>query len=105
MNEPGDGNGHGLWDPLNMLRSLIMYSQAHPTMARPIAKAVMAHLTQENKLLHTDPVIKWAQTRWPTFVELCQYVIDYWIPEFGDDATVMPLGKAASMQMLLEAST
>eukprot|EP01052_Picozoa_sp_SAG31_P013349 SAG31_NODE_801_length_12013_cov_23.812070_10_plen_73_part_00 len=23
-NEPGDRNGHGLWDPLNMIRSLMM---------------------------------------------------------------------------------
>ena len=22
-NEPGDSNGHGLWDPLNMLRTLL----------------------------------------------------------------------------------
>ena len=26
-NEPGDFNGHGLWDPLNMLRTLINYGQ------------------------------------------------------------------------------
>ena len=27
LNEPGDNNGHGLWDPLNMLRSLMNYAQ------------------------------------------------------------------------------
>jgi len=28
LNEPGDANGHGLWDPLNMLRSLLAYAEA-----------------------------------------------------------------------------
>ena len=30
LNEPGDANGHGLWDPLNMLRTLLNYAEAHP---------------------------------------------------------------------------
>jgi len=76
FNEPGDGNGHGLWDPLNMLRTLLNYAQARPVVERAVARATVAHLTQEAKLLQTDPVIKWASTRWPTFVEICQYVVD-----------------------------
>jgi hypothetical protein len=46
-------------------------------------KATVAHLTQEHKLLLTDSVTSWAQTRWPDFVEICQYVIDELIPRFG----------------------
>ena len=34
------------------------------TMAKEVAKATVAHLTQEHKLLMTDPVTAWAQTRW-----------------------------------------
>ena len=29
-----------------------------------------AHLTEEARLLRTDPVYKWASTRWPTFVQV-----------------------------------
>ena len=29
-NEPGDANGHGLWDPLNKLRSLFNYAETKP---------------------------------------------------------------------------
>eukprot|EP01047_Picozoa_sp_COSAG01_P037503 COSAG01_NODE_2985_length_6752_cov_133.017736_1_plen_73_part_00 len=47
-------------------------------------------------------VIKWAQTRWPTFVEICQYVIDSYVPAHGDK---MPLGAAGTTAMLLNAST
>jgi hypothetical protein len=104
VNEPGDGNGHGLWDPLNMIRSLLMHMEAKPEFAKQVAKATVAHLTQEYKLLTTDPVIKWAQTRWPTFVEICQYVIDNLVPKFGTDAEVMPMGAAATTAMLLNAS-
>ena len=103
-NEPGDSNGHGLWDPLNMLRTLLNYAQAHADQAKAIAKACIAHLTAEAKLLHTDPVIKWASTRWPTFVEICQYSIDVLIPEFGDDLDVTPLGAKATTTLLLNAS-
>lgn len=63
-NEPGDNNGHGLWDPLNMIRSLLMHMEAQPRFAKQVTKATVAHLTQEYKLLTTDPVIKWAQTRY-----------------------------------------
>jgi hypothetical protein len=104
VNEPGDANGHGLWDPLNMIRSLLMHMEAKPELAKQVAKATVAHLTQEYKLLTTDPVIKWAQTRWPTFVEICQYVIDNLVPRFGDDADVMPMGSAATTAMLMNAS-
>ena len=72
-NEPGDVNGHGLWDPLNMLRSLLMYSEAGARGAavrRDVAAAVVRHLTAEAALLRTDPVYKWASTRWPTFVQV-----------------------------------
>jgi len=103
-NEPGDGNGHGLWDPLNMLRTIINYAQAHPERQREVATATVAHLTMEAELLKTDPVIKWAQTRWPTFVEICQYVVDEYVPKFGAEAAVMPLGGAATTAMLLNAS-
>ena len=71
-NEPGDKGGQGLWDPLNMLRSLFMAMEAQPAMAKQVAKATVAHLTREHKLLMTDPVTSWAQTRWPDFVEICQ---------------------------------
>ena len=103
-NEPGDSGGHGLWDPLNMLRTLLNYAQAHADEAKAIAKACIAHLTAEAKLLHTDPVISWASTRWPTFVEICQYSIDVLVPEFGADRDVMPLGAEATTTLLLNAS-
>ena len=44
------------------------------------------------------------QTRWPTFVELCQYVIDQYVPKYGGSVAVMPLGAAGTTEMLLEAS-
>ena len=96
LNEPGDANGHGLWDPLNMLRALLMYAEGDQeggrSMARRVAAAVVAHLAAEYRLLRTDPVYKWASTRWPTFVAVCLYVIDHLVPSFGDDPAVMPLG-------------
>ena len=49
----------------------------------------------EAKLLQTDPVYKWASTRWPTFVAVCLYVIDHLVPCFGDDPAVMPLGPSS----------
>lgn len=104
MNEPGDSNGHGLWDPLNMLRSLFNYAQAHKDKEKEIATAGIAHLTQESKLLKTDPVYKWAGTRWPTFVEICQYAIDKFVPIYGSDPEVMPLGGEVTTSMLLNAS-
>jgi hypothetical protein len=104
VDEPGDNNGHGLWDPLNMIRSLFMYAEFHPEKEQQIAKAVVAHLTEESKLLVTDPVLKWASTRWPTFVEICQYVVDYYVPKYGTDAAVMPLGSDGTTAMLLNAS-
>ena len=104
VDEPGDNNGHGLWDPLNMLRSLFMYAEFRPQQEQAIAKAVVAHLTEEAKLLVKDPVIKWAQTRWPTFVEICQYVVDYYVPKYGSKAEVMPLGAAGTTEMLMNAS-
>ena len=57
-----------------MLRSLFMAMEAQPAMAKKVAKATIAHLTQEHLLLLTDPVTAWAQTRWPDFVEICQCV-------------------------------
>ena len=36
-NEPGDANGHGLWDPLNMLRALFAYAEGTPSAARRVA--------------------------------------------------------------------
>jgi hypothetical protein len=90
LDEPGDSNGHGLWDPLNMIRSLFMYAEFRPAKEEAVAKAVVAHLTEEAKLLQTDPVIKWASTRWPTFVEICQYVIDIYIPKCATDSSVPP---------------
>jgi hypothetical protein len=67
-NEPGDTNGHGLWDPLNMLRSLLQYSQYRRGLERPIAAACIAHLVAETRMIAADPIIKWAATRWPTYV-------------------------------------
>ena len=104
LNEPGDSNGHGLWDPLNMLRSLLMYAEATPRVRRPVATAVVTHLIAEAKLLGTDPVYKWASTRWPTFVQICLYVIDHLVPSFGADAAVMPLGAAGTTNLLMDAS-
>ena len=57
-----------------------------------------------NGLLLVDPVYKWASTRWPTFVQVALYVIDHYVPEFGDDAAVMPLGGEATAAMLMNAS-
>ena len=104
LNEPGDVNGHGLWDPLNMLRALLMYAEATPSAARRIAQAVVAHLTAEARQLRADPVYKWASTRWPTFVQVCLYAIDRLVPTWGDDAGVMPLGADATRRMLMEAA-
>ena len=99
LNEPGDAEGHGLWDPLNMLRALLMYAEGDQeggrSMARRVAAAVVAHLAAEYRLLRTDPVYKWASTRWPTFVAVCLYVIDNLVPSFGDDPAVMPLGPSS----------
>ena len=55
-------------------------------------------------LIHTDPIIKWASTRWPTFVELCLYVIDHYVPVYGLDKSVMPLGGAVTRELFLNAS-
>lgn len=104
LNEPGDVNGHGLWDPLNMLRSLLQYAEGTPSVRRRVAAAVVAHLAQEAKLLKTDPVYKWASTRWPTFVQVCLYVIDRLVPLYGADAAVMPLGAAGTTELLMNAS-
>ena len=104
LNEPGDANGHGLWDPLNMLRALLMFAEGEPSMARQVAAAVVAHLAAEYRLLRTDPVYKWASTRWPTFVQVCLYVIDNLVPSFGDDLAVMPLGPEGTTALLLNAS-
>ena len=103
-NEPGDANGHGLWDPLNMLRSLLMYAEASPTSRRAVAAAVVRHLTAEAALLATDPVYKWASTRWPTFVQICLYVIDHLVPAFGSQPEVMPLGRRGTTALLMNAS-
>jgi hypothetical protein len=56
LDEPGDNNGHGLWDPLNMIRTLFMYAEFRPEREAEVALAVVAHLTEEAKLLRTDPV-------------------------------------------------
>ena len=104
FNEPGDTDGHGLWDPLNMLRSLLQYAEATPSSRRDVAAAVVRHLTAEAKLLKTDPVYKWASTRWPTFVQVCLYVIDHMVPLFGNQPDVMPLGGAGTTAMLMNAS-
>eukprot|EP01052_Picozoa_sp_SAG31_P013350 SAG31_NODE_801_length_12013_cov_23.812070_11_plen_112_part_00 len=69
-----------------------------------MAAAIVAHLTAEAKLLATDPVIKWAQTRWPTYVELCQYVVDHYVPKYGNKASVMPLGGTGTTGLLLESA-
>jgi hypothetical protein len=103
--EPGDSNGYGLWDPLNMLRSLLQYSESNPAQGKPIAAAVIAHLTAEYKLLQAgDPVIKWASTRWPSFSEICQYGVDILVPAFGSDPDVCPLGAEGTKMMLMNAS-
>ena len=104
LNEPGDSNGHGLWDPLNMLRALLMYAEGEPASAKRVAAAVVAHLTAEYGMLKTDPVYKWASTRWPTFVQVCLYVIDILVPAFGSDDDVMPLGPAGTTALLMNAS-
>ena len=72
LNEPGDDNGHGLWDPLNMLRSLLMYSEGVPNACRDVARAVVKHLAAEAELLVTDPVYKWASTCVPPSTELTE---------------------------------
>jgi len=88
-----------------MLRSLLNYAQAHPDKEKEVAAATVAHLTlQEAKLLQTDPVIKWASTRWPTFVEICQYVVDRLVSKYGSVSSVMPIGTEGTTSMLLEAS-
>ena len=38
LNEPGDANGHGLWDPLNMLRALLMYAEGDQEGGRSMAR-------------------------------------------------------------------
>ena len=39
-----------------------------------------------------------------TFVEIAQYVVDEYIPVYGDDAEVMPMGKDATTFLLLNSS-
>jgi hypothetical protein len=38
-------------------------------------------MKEEAKLLVTDPVYKWAQTRWPTFNEIAFYMVDNYVPK------------------------
>ena len=82
-----------------MLRALLMYAEGDQeggrSIARRVAAAVVAHLAAEYRLLRTDPVYKWASTRWPTFVAVCLYVIDHLVPSFGDDPAVMPRGPSS----------
>ena len=73
-------------------------------MLTEIAAKTVAHMLRESQLLVTDPVYKWAQTRWPTFVEIALYVIDELVPQFGSDRAVMPLGADGTTEMLLNAS-
>ena len=87
-----------------MLRSLLQYAEATPGARRTVAAAVVAHLTAEAGLLRSDPVYKWASTRWPTFVQCALYAIDHLVPAFGHDAGVMPLGGAATTALLMNAS-
>jgi len=104
LNEPGDTNGHGLWDPLNMCRALLMYSEGEPSSRPAVAAAVVAHLTAEARLLESDPVYKWAATRWPTFVQVCLYVVDHVVPQFAGARAVLPLGAAGTTKLLMGAS-
>ena len=71
---------------------------------RPIAAACVAHLVAEAKLITTDPVIKWAATRWPTYVEIVHYAIDHLVPKYGGDPSVVPLGRETTSALLLNAS-
>lgn len=57
LNEPGDDNGHGLWDPLNMLRSLLMYAEGVPSSRKDVARAVVKHLAAEAQLLQTVRIL------------------------------------------------
>ena len=52
-----------------MLRALLYYAEAHGEREAQIASAVVGHLGAEFVLLRSDPVYKWASTRWPTFVQ------------------------------------
>ena len=104
LNEPGDKFGHGLWDPLNALKSIIYYGEFNPEAERRCAAAVVAHLLLARKLLETDKVQAWSATRWPTFVEVVHMAVDQYAPRYGDDPEVMPLGRDATVQALLEAA-
>lgn len=104
-NEPGDVNGHGLWDPLNMLRSLMMWAEDHKHQESRVVQAVVAHLTEAAELLKTDTVHKWSMTRWPTFVQICQHVEDLYLAEYGADTSIMPLGKEGTREVLRNASS
>ena len=44
-------------------------------------------MTKEAEMLKTDPVYKWAQTRWPTYVEIALYIVDELVPIHGTFAT------------------
>mgnify|MGYP006879294523 CR=1 FL=1 len=79
------------------LRCCGFSGEGEPRARRAVARAVVAHLTAESRLLKTDPVYKWASTRWPTFVQICMSVIDYLVPEFGSAVDVMPLGGDATL--------
>jgi len=65
---------------------------------------VLAHLRAEYALLRTDPVYKWASTRWPTFVQCALYAVDTLLPRWGDDVEVVPLGADATRELLMNAS-
>ena len=104
-NEPGDTNGHGLWDPLNTVRALLYAAQpADDARARAVLGKVIAHMSAEAALVATDPIVDWAAARWPSFAELCQALVDDWLPRFGDDPAVAPLGASATAALLLNAS-
>ena len=67
-----------------MLRTLLNYAQAHPEHESSVVTAVVSHLTHTTELLNGgDPVIDWASTRWPTYVEIAQYILDNFIEKYG----------------------
>lgn len=110
--------GHGgIWAPdsalgeggFQIVQALTQWAEGRSASdRRRVAKAVTAHLVREASLIvPASPSIvpeSWVFPRWPTFVRLVEYCVDSLLPEFGDDASVVPLGRQKTTEVLVGAA-
>jgi hypothetical protein len=88
-----------------MVLSLTQWAEDRPAADRKrVARAVIAHLLHEGALITRSSIVSWTATRWPTFVTLVGIAVDRLLPEFGDDPSVVPLGRAKTEQQLVTAA-